>query len=213
MFQKIFSHLKTNLLNGIILIIPFTITISVLIAVFNFLDNLILKMPFIEKTTENSIFVNYIYLPGIGVLLLLILVYIGGLFNTFLISKNIIKLVNNIIIKLPFIGILYKTIQEATTLLISSKKHVSQQVVLVDFPRSGMKSLGLVTGKVKNKNSTIYSIYVTTTPNPTSGYLLFAPKHEITFTDIPSEEAMKIIVSGGIINLDSLEKHVENFTN
>ena len=121
MFQKIFSHLKTNLLNGIILIIPFTITISVLIAVFNFLDNLILKMPFIEKTTENSIFVNYIYLPGIGVLLLLILVYIGGLFNTFLISKNIIKLVNNIIIKLPFIGILYKTIQEATTLLISSK--------------------------------------------------------------------------------------------
>ena len=58
MFQKIFSHLKTNLLNGIILIIPFTITISVLIAVFNFLDNLILKMPFIEKTTENSIFVT-----------------------------------------------------------------------------------------------------------------------------------------------------------
>ena len=202
MLRKIFSHLKTNLLSGIILIIPLTITISLLIAIFNFLDNLILKIPFIEKS----------YLPGIGICLLLILLYIGGLFNTFLIGKNVIKIANKTIIKIPFIGILYKTIQQATTLLISSKKNVSQQVVLVDFPRSGMKSLGLVTGKIKNKNSTIYSIYVPTTPNPTSGYLLFAPKHEITFTDIPSEEAMKIIISGGIINLDSLEKHVESFT-
>ena len=212
MLQKIFSHLKTKLVSGIILIIPLTITISVLIAIFNFLDNLILQIPFIEENTATSSFFKYLYLPGIGIFLLLIFLYIGGVFNTFLIGKNIIKLVNKIIIKLPFIGMLYKTIQEATTLLISSKKRVSQQVVLVDFPRSGIKSLGLVTGKVKDKNSTIYSIYVPTTPNPTSGYLVFAPKHEITFTNIASEEAMKIIISGGIINLHSLEKHVENFT-
>ena len=212
MFQKIFLHLKTNLLRGMIIIIPLTITIIILIAIFNFLDNLLLQIPLMQKTVGNSNFVNRIYLPGMGFLLLLILLYISGLLNTFLIGKNIINSVNKTINKIPFIGILYKTILEATTLLISSKKHASQQVVLVDFPRSGIKSLGLITGKVKNKNSTIYSIYVPTTPNPTSGYLVFAPKNEISFTNISSEEAMKIIVSGGIINLHALEKHIEDFT-
>jgi len=212
MFQKIFLHLKTILLRGMLLIIPLTITIIVLITIFNFLDKLILQIPLIEKNIANSNLINRIYVPGMGFLLLLILLYISGLLNTFLIGEKIISSINKIINKIPLIGMLYKTMQEATTLLISSKKHASQQVVLVDFPRSGIKSLGLITGKVKNKNSTIYSIYVPTTPNPTSGYLVFAPKNEISFTNISSEEAMKIIVSGGIINLHALEKHIEDFT-
>ena len=114
--------------------------------------------------------------------------------------KKILLSIEGIIAGIPVINIIYKTIKQITSSLGDPDKESFKKVVLIEYPRRDLWTLAMVTGESKDKESNeYYNIYVPTTPNPTSGFMLYALKAEVLETEISVEEGLKIIISGGVI--------------
>ena len=121
---------------------------------------------------------------------------ISSVFGKFLFSK-----MEDIISRIPLVNSLYQTIKGLTESISSSSKQAFSKVVLIEYPRKGIWTLALVTGdSVNNKNQEFYHLFLPTSPNPTSGYMLYISKDDVIEIDMSAEEAIKIIVSGGAIS-------------
>jgi len=117
--------------------------------------------------------------------------------------KKILFNVERIIAGIPVVNIIYKTIKQITSSLGDPDKESFKKVVLIEYPRKNLWTLAMVTGESIDKESNeYYNIYVPTTPNPTSGFMLYALKNEVVETEISVEEGLKIIISGGVIGPD-----------
>ena len=115
-------------------------------------------------------------------------------------GKTLLINFEKIILGIPVINMIYKTIKQITSSLGDPEKESFKKVVLIEYPRKKIWTLAMVTGESKDKDSNeYYNIYVPTTPNPTSGFMLYALKTEVLETNIPVEEGLKIIISGGVI--------------
>ena len=115
-------------------------------------------------------------------------------------NKKIINYFEKVVLKVPVVSIIYKTIKQITSSLGDPNKQSFKKVVLIEYPRSGLWTLAMVTGESKDELSNeYYHIFVPTTPNPTSGFMLFSLKSDVKECDISVEEGLKIIISGGMI--------------
>ena len=114
--------------------------------------------------------------------------------------KKILFNIEKVIAGIPVVNIIYKTIKQVTSSLGDPNKESFKKVVLIEYPRKTIWTLAMVTGESRDKNSNeYYNIYVPTTPNPTSGFMLYALKSEVLETSVSVEEGLKIIISGGVI--------------
>ena len=200
-----FAKIKSYLLTGILVSAPVFITFWIVISLVNLFDKLITPIiPFYINP-------NY-YLPrdvpGLGlVILLVLLIFIGFLtanfFGRFLFNKT-----DQIINKIPFIKVFYKTIKQIIETIFKDNSKAFRDVVILEYPRKGLWVLGFTTGEVvgavkKKMKIPLVNVFVPTTPNPTSGFLLMVPKNQLKYLDVKVDDTIKTIVSAGIIELES----------
>ena len=138
--------------------------------------------------------------PGLGVIVLLILLYVVGIITTKILSARIVNVGHKLIEKIPVISSIYSTTRSGVEILSGTQGFESRGVVLVDFPRPAMKAIGLITAELGVLNGEpMVAVYIPTTPVPSSGFLIVVALSDVTPTDISVDDAMKIIVSGGIL--------------
>ncbi|MDR0393038.1 MAG: DUF502 domain-containing protein [Puniceicoccales bacterium] len=141
-------------------------------------------------------------LISVGIVILFIACF--GWFSQYFLGKCFLKFTERLISNVPFINSVYKTVKQLVDTLAQDKKTLFQKAVLVEFPRKGLYSVGFLTsdskGEIQEKTSEeVYCVFVPTTPNPTTGFLIMVPKEHIITLDMSIGDAMKIIISGGAI--------------
>ena len=194
---SIFNRLRNYFIAGIVAIIPIGITLYLTMFIIEVSSKLIPK----EINPNNYLPFS---IPGLEIILsIIIITFIGGLSVSF-IGKKILQLINDLFKKIPFLRTIYSAINQMTE-SFTNKDKGKKSVVLVEYPRKGSWAVGFATkdnqGEISKKtNSELVNVFVPTTPNPTSGFLLMFPKNEIIYLDMTFEEASKFIVSAGTSN-------------
>ena len=185
-------HIRTTLVAGMLVIVPVVITFVLLRFVFNAFD------PLLKDLLE--LFVPK-YTPGMGIIALSIIVYLVGLVTTHWLGRRTIALAMGLVHMIPVVNSVYRTAHQATQVFSSVNANGKfSAVVLVDFPGYELKSIGLVTSTLKDQDGkSLLTVYVPTSPFPTSGFLIVLPEDRVTPTDIAVDDAMKMIVSVGIV--------------
>ena len=197
--KSLFAKLRNNFIAGIVVLIPIGITLYLTLFLIRISGKVIPK----EINPNNYLPFN---IPGVEILIaLLIITFIGWLSLSFL-GKKFFELFNNILKKIPILRTIYSAIGQMTESLTKSDNK-QKSVVLLEYPRKGLWAVGFATkeneGLIKNEvKEDIINVFVPTTPNPTSGFLLMVPKKDLIFLDVSFEQASKFIVSAGTTNID-----------
>ncbi len=197
--KSIFSRIRNNFIAGVVVLIPIGITLYLTIFIIKISGNLIPK----ELNPNNYLPFN---IPGVEIVIALFLItFIGWLSLSFL-GKKFFELLNNILKKIPILRTIYSAIGQMTESFTKDDNN-KKSVVLLEYPRKGVWAVGFATkenhGLIKQKiNEDLINVFVPTTPNPTSGFLLMVPKKDLIFLDISFEQASKFIVSAGTTNID-----------
>ena len=197
--KSIFSKIRNNFIAGIVVLIPIGITLYLTLFIIKLSTNLIPK----EINPNNYLPFD---IPGLEILIALILItFIGWLSLSFL-GKKFFEIFNNILKKIPILRTIYSAIVQMTESFTSTNNN-QKSVVLLEYPRKGVWAVGFATkeneGVIKNRvKEELVNVFVPTTPNPTSGFLLMVPKPDLIYLDVSFEQASKFIVSAGTTNLD-----------
>ena len=192
-----FTILRNYFLTGIVVLVPIGITLYLTKFLISISANLIPK-----EINPNSYLPFSI--PGLEIILsIFFITMIGGLSLSF-IGKKILQFVNDLFKRIPILRTIYSAIGQMAETIVPKKKN-KKSVVLVEYPRKGSWAVGFATkdnkGEISKKtNKKLVNVFVPTTPNPTSGFLLMFPKDEIVYLDMSFEEASKFIVSAGTSN-------------
>ena len=191
---SIFSKLRNYFITGIVVLVPIGITLYLT----KFFISISSKLIPYDLNPNNYL---PFAIPGLEIILSVIFItIIGGLSLSF-IGKRILKFVNDLFKRIPILRTIYSAIGQMTESL-APKKGNKKSVVLIEYPRKGSWAVGFATkdnkGEISKKtNSNLVNVFVPTTPNPTSGFLLMFPKSEVIYLDMSFEEASKFIVSAG----------------
>ena len=136
---------------------------------------------------------------------LVILLFITGVFAANFVGNRVVALWESLLSKIPLVRSVYKAVKQSMEVICSPSGQSFRQVVMIEYPRKGVYSLGFVTNNENAfeesamKNSKMLTVFLPTTPNPTSGFLLFLPEDEVTLMDMPVDEALKAIISLGTV--------------
>ena len=191
---SILGRLRNYFITGIVVLVPIGITL--------YLTKFFISVS--SKLIPNELNPNSYLpfaIPGLEILLSIIFITIVGSLSLSFIGKKILKIFNDILKRIPILRTIYSAIGQMTETL-APKKGSKKSVVLVEYPRKGSWAVGFATkdndGEIAKKTNTdLVNVFVPTTPNPTSGFLLMFPKNEIIYLDMTFEEASKFIVSAG----------------
>ena len=185
-------HIRTTLVAGVLIILPIAVTFLLLKFVFDFFD------PVLKPVFEYAI--NR-YTPGMGIIALVFIIYLAGVVTTHVLGRRMITLVHSMVEFIPVVRSVYRTARQATEVLSTvAPNDKFTSVVLVDFPGHGLKSIGLVTSQLQDhEGKPLLVVYVPTSPFPTSGFLVILSPEQVTPTDLPVDDAMKLIVSAGLL--------------
>mgnify|MGYP006107810967 FL=1 len=192
--KSIFIRLRNYFITGAIVLIPIGITIYLTLFIIK------ISSSFLPKTINPNSYLPF-DVPGIEILITIILItLIGGLSLSFL-GKKFLEFFNNILKKIPILRTIYSAVGQLTESFTQSTGN-RKSVVVLEYPRKGIWVVGFATkenvGEISKKtNENLVNIFVPTTPNPTSGFLLMVPKKDLIYLDMSFEEASKFIVSAG----------------
>ena len=200
------AEIRKTFLAGFLIVAPISLTLYILYHLFRFLDgilssavtNFLVHQVGIEKLRNT-------YLPGLGILAILALLIIVGAFARNYLGKKMITIGDYIVTHIPLMNRIYIAIGEISEAILSEKGEVFKKAVLIEYPRKGLYSVAFFTQDTKGPvqdvlRDDVVSVFLPTTPNPTSGYLLFVPKSKVRDLDLSVEEALKLVISGGSIH-------------
>jgi len=195
--KSLLSSLRNNFIAGVVVLIPIGITLYLTVFIINVSSKLIPK----EINPNHYLPYN---IPGLEILIAVLLITIIGWLSLSFIGKRLFNLFESVLNKIPIIRTIYSAVEQLIETFTKSKSD-KKTVVLVEYPRKGVYAVGFATkentGEIKNKaGKELINVFVPTTPNPTSGFLLMFPKDEVIYLDLSFEEASKFIVSAGSFN-------------
>ena len=198
------KDLRNIFFTGLLVLTPVVVTIWVFYQLFIKIDG-VLGGKLIQLTGRK--------VPGMGVVAVLLLILFAGVLARNYIIKKLIQLAEHVMGRIPLFNKIYSAIQQISQALFSGRQAVFQRTVLIEFPQEGSYTIGFQTSEVKWKidgqpPQKLLSIFLPTTPNPTTGYLLFLPKEKVHPLKISIEDAIKMIISGGsVIPKEQVEIH------
>ena len=195
--RSVFVRIRNNFIAGVVVLIPIGITLYLTLAIVKVSSKILPK----EINPNNYLPYN---IPGIEIIIALILITLIGWLSLSLIGKKLLNIFDNILNKIPILRTIYSAFTQMLETFTKSKTS-RKNVVLVEYPRKGTWAVGFATnkntGEIKNKiGQEVVNVFVPTTPNPTSGFLLMFPKEDVIYLDITFEQASKFIVSAGSTN-------------
>ncbi|MBC7105815.1 MAG: DUF502 domain-containing protein [Firmicutes bacterium] len=189
--------LRNYFLAGLAVILPVTVTLYLLKLVLGFVDGL--------AGGVLSLFTKR-HIPGIGLVSTVLVVLGVGLVATNVVGRRLVAFWDGLLLRIPLVNTVYRTSKQVVEALWY-RERAFRRVVLVEYPRRGVWAVGFVTGETvwEDRNSERWlNVFVPTTPNPTSGFLLLFPPSEVVCVDLPVEEGIRMVVSGGIIGPEAL---------
>ena len=197
--KSLFSKLRNNFIAGIVVLIPIGITLYLTLFLIRISGKIIPK----EINPNNYLPFN---IPGLEIIIALLLITLIGWVSLSFLGRKFFEIFNNVLKKIPILRTIYSAIGQMTETFTKSDNN-QKSVVLLEYPRKGIWAVGFATkenkGIIKNNvKEDIINVFVPTTPNPTSGFLLMVPKKDLIFLDVTFEQASKFIVSAGTTNID-----------
>ncbi len=202
-FMKLGAKIRAYLFTGILVTAPVAITFYMAYKFIFWVDRLVGQMipPRFHEYMNNILPFT---IPGLGLVILVLALILVGMFAAGFLGKFFMRLGEWIVYKLPLISSVYSLLKQVFETFLSTKTQAFNKVVLLEYPRKGIWILGLVSsetkGEVKNLLPTkMLNVFIPTTPNPTSGFLIFVPKEDTIELDMSVEDGIKFIISGGLV--------------
>ena len=197
--KSIFAKIRNNFIAGIVVLIPIGITLYLTLFLIRISGKIIPK----EINPNNYLPFD---IPGVEIIIALLIITLTGWVSLSFLGKKFFEILNNVLKKIPILRTIYSAIGQMTESFTKSDNK-QKSVVLLEYPRNGVWAVGFATkendGLIKNKlEEDVVNVFVPTTPNPTSGFLLMVPKKDLIYLDVTFEQASKFIVSAGTTNID-----------
>ena len=197
--KSMFAKIRNNFIAGIVVLIPIGITLYLTLFLVRISGKIIPK----EINPNNYLPFN---IPGVEILMAVLIITFTGWLSLSFLGKKFFELFNNVLKKIPILRTIYSAIGQMTE-SFTKTDNKQKSVVLLEYPRKGVWAVGFATkeneGLIKNKlKEEIINVFVPTTPNPTSGFLLMVQKKDLFYLDVTFEQASKFIVSAGTTNID-----------
>ena len=191
------QRLRRTIMAGLTIIAPLWLTGWVLKTLFNWADGF--SAPLISQAARPFGYTDF-HIPGLGFILTFIILWVVGALATNVVGRSLWQFAREALEGLPLVRTIYAPIQQLVESLTSPGKAGFEKVVLVEYPRIGMWTLGFLAGNVPREDEAVpaHSIFVPTAPNPTTGFMLIVPPEQLRPTDLRVEEALKMIVSAGV---------------
>jgi len=189
-------HIRRKLASGLLVLIPLGLTFLLLRFLFDTFTGIV--VPFLLPFTGE--------LPRYAVTLIsfaatFLVVYGIGLITAHFVGQKLLTLGEAIILRVPIAKSIYAASKQIVHVFAGGNSQSFKAVVLFEFPRLGTRALGFATGSIRDeKGNLFYNVFVPTTPNPTSGFLILVPEAQVTFTSMPIEDGIRMIVSGGVLS-------------
>jgi uncharacterized membrane protein len=198
---SIFARFRRYFLAGILVTSPILITVYVTWIIITFIDTQVAgllpeSLDFTKKLPHQ--------IPGLGLIIsIIVITFIGAITPGFL-GRTLLKVGERILDNTPVVRSIYGAIKQIMETVMSTNSESFREVVLVEYPRKGIWVIGFVTGETKGEvqtlnKDTLINVFIPTTPNPTSGFLLFLPKKDLIYMNMKVEDAVKMVISGGIV--------------
>ena len=192
--KKIWTHIRTSMRNklvaGVLALIPVVVTYYFLRAFIGFFDRIV--SPIIDP------YLGF-HIPGLGLIVSLLAIYLLGLFITNIIGKSLLGFFEKWLNYIPLVRTVYQTIKQIMS-AFSFTQTDFERVVFLEYPRKGAWTLGFVTGQSTGADGTEFiHLFIPTTPNPTSGWALFIPEDDVIPSEMTVEQGLKALISGGAL--------------
>lgn len=204
--MKFFKQFKTNTIAGILIIIPAATTLYLVVTLFTWIDSMI---PEIIKRFVPDFEADWAV--GLGFIIVISSAYFIGLSAKNYIGKMIIDTGNSILASIPLLNKVYMGIQQIIDSVGGKQKNIFEEAVLIEYPKENSYCIGFVTANTTGEipeilDKEMVSIFVPTTPNPTSGFLLFLPRADVMPLNMSVETAIKTVMSAGVMNTDQIKE-------
>ncbi len=192
--------LRKYLIAGLLVWLPLAATVIIVKLVIDLLDKTLLLLP-PDWQPEHLLGFS---VPGFGVLLAITLLIVTGILAANLFGRSLLNLWEGILGRIPLVRSIYTSVKQVSTTLLSSDGESFRKVVLVEYPRKGIWSIGFLTNQglpaaCDLSGQKLISVFIPTTPNPTSGYIIMLPEHDINELNMSVEEGFKFIISMGVV--------------
>ncbi|ENO89758.1 DUF502 domain-containing protein [Thauera linaloolentis] len=192
--------MKKYFITGLLIWIPLAITFMVLAWIIGTLDQILLWLP---NGAQPRAWLGF-NIPGIGVLMSLLIVFLTGLVAANVLGQKLVQVWEGLLARIPVVKSIYYGVKQVSDTLFSSSGQAFRKALLVQYPREGAWTIAFLTGKpggdaARHLQGDYVSVYVPTTPNPTSGFFLMMPKEDVIELDMSVDEALKYIISMGVV--------------
>lgn len=193
--------LRKYLIAGLLVWLPIAATVFIIRLFLNLLDRLLLLLP-PEWRPEAALGFE---IPGFGLILAIAILLLTGVFAANLFGRKLVGIWEGLVARIPLVRSIYVSVKQVTETLLSDSNKSFRRAVAVEYPRKGILSLGFLTGQAlravdQKTKEPLMSVFIPTTPNPTSGFIIMVPEQDIHDLDISVEEAFKYIISLGVIS-------------
>ena len=191
--NSITQSIRSKLFAGLATLLPLYLTYVVIKFLFESLEKM--SGPILKQFGLD--------IPGLGIILTVVLVYVLGLIVTNFLGKKIFNIGESIVKRVPIVNMIYTTLKQITDTFTKGTTDAFEGVVYIQYPRKGLWTMAFISGESKNKDDIpYYHLFVPTTPNPTSGFFLMIPQADAIPTGMTVEEGLKTIISGGLLAPD-----------
>jgi uncharacterized membrane protein len=192
--------MKKYFITGLLIWIPLVITFMVLAWIINTLDLIMLWMP---QSLRPEAVLGF-KLPGVGVIITLLIILLTGLIAANVLGQRLVVYWEGLLARIPVVKSIYYSVKQVSDTLFSSNGQAFRKALLVQYPRQGAWTIAFLTGKpggdaARHLQGDFVSVYVPTTPNPTSGFFLMLPRADVVELDMSVDEALKYIISMGVV--------------
>ncbi len=198
-----FSGLRASFLTGIVVIAPVGLTIWLIWTLVGWVDGFVL--PLVPYTFQPEKYIG-INLRGVGVIIFLVFTIVVGWIAKGLIGRSLIRFAESLVDRMPVVRSIYSGVKQIAETVFAQSERTFEKACLIQYPRKGIWAVGFVStaarGEVAERAETggqLMGVFVPTTPNPTSGFLLFFPREDVIELDMSVEEAAKLVISAGLV--------------
>lgn len=199
----LFASLRASFLTGLVIIAPVGLTIWLIWTVIGWIDGVVLPLVPYDFEPEKYIGIN---LRGVGVIIFLLFTIVVGWVGKGLIGRSLIRFGESLVERMPVVRSIYSGVKQIAETVFAQTERSFEKACLIEYPRKGIWAIGFVSttakGEVAQRAATsgdLVSIFVPTTPNPTSGFLLFFPREDVIELDMSVEDAAKLVISAGLV--------------
>lgn len=194
------TQIRKYFVAGLITILPLALSVYILVFLFKLVDGILGK--YINVYLKG---VLGFYIPGLGIILFIAIIFLSGILSIHFFGAGLHLFLGKALSRFPLLRYIYPSIKKIFEFVFSDTRLGFKKVVLVEYPSKGIWSMGFIANEgfkeAEDKlGRTLLNIYIPLVPNPTTGYFVFVPKEDVTILDMSVKEAMRLVMSGGLLN-------------